>query len=275
MNATGIPYLDFGWNPCGFGCSRGCPTCWARTQAAGPYIRRNCEACGRFEVHFHPERLDQPGKRKKPAVIGVNFTGELFDPQRRPVEIMRVLDAAHSAPQHTYVFLTQRPDIARGICAERMEFYGWDVLPDNWVMGATATDCLQFEQNVNALSAIPARRWISLEPLSECIPWSAYAIDGVVIGCNNRPGEPWDMDWARQARDAAQAAGAKVYIKQLWMWRCGICGAGLQESPGGPCCACGQRSDHRWKRTLVKDPHGFPEDLRIRDLPWDLTTKEA
>ena len=30
MNRTGIPYLDFTWNPGGFGCSAGCPGCWAR-----------------------------------------------------------------------------------------------------------------------------------------------------------------------------------------------------------------------------------------------------
>ena len=68
MNKTGIPYLDFGWNPGGCGCSNGCDGCWARVKVAPRVGRINdCDDCKNFRVHFHPERLGDPAKRKKPG----------------------------------------------------------------------------------------------------------------------------------------------------------------------------------------------------------------
>lgn len=73
MNKTGIPYLDYVVNPGGYGCSKGCDGCWARRDALRRGKAIGCKQCENFEVHFHPKRLGEPAKRKKPAVIGVQF----------------------------------------------------------------------------------------------------------------------------------------------------------------------------------------------------------
>ena len=176
MNKTGIAYLDFAWNPCGFGCSHGCPTCFARRQATstGPTAPK-CPDCRAFLFHFHPERLERklsPAGHRKPAVIGVQFLGDLFDELRPSGEIYGVLAAVYAAPQHTYVFLTQRPAKA---AIHLMEWYstggGGHVtgggLPRNWNVGCTIKGPgPQAMEDIAALCQIRGRLWLSLEPLA-------------------------------------------------------------------------------------------------------------
>jgi len=246
MSKTGIPYLDFTWNPCGFGCSAGCPTCWARRLA--PRIGKNvrCAKCAAFEVHLHPERLDQPGRRKKPATIGVQFTGELFDPHRPGEEIDAVLAAARAAPQHTYVFLTQRPQIMIRHCGDwrrRIE--------DKWFHGFTVRHEMQMAGMYQALHRIRGKKWISAEPLVSPLDLTAgYTLDdlaGMVVGCDNNPKAPQpSTSWIRSIVDECRTADVPVYVKQI---RNGVTGR------------------------LLTNVEEFPVDLRVRELPWPLTTK--
>ena len=209
MNKTGIPYLDFCWNPGGFGCtnSANCPTCWSRRQATQPGpTRPTCPDCQAFRVHFHSERLTRklsPEGRRKPAVIGVQFLGDLFDPARPIEQILSVLELMQRAPQHTYVLLTQQPARAASVL-ERFyvsrtcpacngigsvtamrgvgEFQhaetihcrtcggqktvGW-ALPDNWFIGATIKQDYGAwtPSALIALLGIRGRRWLSIEPI--------------------------------------------------------------------------------------------------------------
>lgn len=272
MSRSGIPYLDFAWNPCGFGCSRGCPTCWAAAQARGPYIRRICEQCGRFAVHFHIERIDQPARRKKPAVIGVEFTGELFDrerPRRHP-------RGARCGPRGPLAY-DGVPDAQPGQGRR-----GTDGLAEDGRTQHAAGELVDWRHGdqqppvrprCNALHALPGHIWLSLEPLAGYIgEWMPDCIEGVIIGANNRASQPWSNDWARMARDAAQAAGAKVFIKQLWMCHCPRCDWWQEQHTD--CRACGlSTAGMHWK--LTREIRTFPADLRLRELPWTLTTKET
>ena len=86
MNKTGIDYLDFTWNPIAMRCapvSEGCANCWAIETAdrlshnpkLSGEVRRAYSGLGPVLVE---SRLQDPLKRKKPAVIGVQFMGDLF-----------------------------------------------------------------------------------------------------------------------------------------------------------------------------------------------------
>ncbi len=206
MNKTGIPYLDFCWNPCGYGCSNiaYCPTCWSRRQATGGGpTGPTCPDCKAFKVHFHAERMQRdksPEGRRKPAVVGVQFLGDLFD-QARPIEqILAVLELMTRAPQHTYVMLTQQPARAETVldrfytnhCCSACKGIGYipkmygqgdsqhaEEIPcrtcggrgylrglhDNWFIGATIKDAsgVWSTADLGHLLSISGRRWLSVE----------------------------------------------------------------------------------------------------------------
>lgn len=300
MNKTGISYLDLAWNPGGFGCSGGtggCPTCWARRQATGGGpTAPACEKCRRFEVHLHPERLGQPAARKKPAVVGVEFLGDLFDKARPMNETLRCLEAVAAAPQHTYVFLTQQPDRAENALRR---FYVQGRLPSNWFVGATIKSNAPAERRkLDALLRISGRLWLSLEPLygpvglSSVHAWSRTHTDSqmaapghvecIIFGDDNRPNQPHDLDWTRATIRTLPAGGqVKVFVKQIWLWACPRCGA-THDDPrgldlggtGDGRCPCGAAAGS-FRETLVHDASLYPADLQRRDLPWTLTNEKA
>lgn len=245
MNRTGIPYLDYTWNPGGCGCSKGCPHCWAREKVAGRVGRNiGCEACRNFEVHWHPERVEAPYHRQKPTTIGPQYTGELFDPQRPTEHIISVLIEARIAPQHTYVFLTQQPEIMAGPLLMANE-HEWS--RPNWFCGITARDQDQLAEGLTALRDIPHHIWLSAEPLEQWLDLKPYLprLHGVIIGTNNNAdaiqAQPeWIADMTRQC----EMAGVCVFVKQIRTYATG--------------------------RRLLTNPAEFPDYLAIRELVWPL-----
>lgn len=243
MTKTGIPYLDLTWSPSGFGCSKGCRTCWARKTAArfGPKV---CPDCRAFRPHFHPERLGEPSRRRKPAVIGVDFYADLFDPSRPITYIRNTILAANWDPQHEYVFLTERPNLAREaidsfLCATRTSR-----LPFNWYMGATIRNQAQANETDCEWQGLPGNRWLSLEPLEGPVmaDWNRIA-DSIIIGADNDPSVPWNDGWAL---DVVRNFSGPTYVKQIRL------------------------ADGR----LTDNPAFYPPELRRRELPWTLAKKE-
>ena len=248
MNKTGIPYLDMTWNPGGCGCSKGCDFCWAREKIAARVGRNiGCEACQKFEVHIHPERLTgtrAPDQRKRPVTVGVQFAGELFDPKRTGGHLTACLNAARRAPQHTYVFLTQQPQIMAGLDAmgNPAEFSR-----PNWFCGITARDQDQLAEGMIALRDIPHKIWISAEPLEQLLDLKPYTnrLWAVIIGTNNNADAPQAQpEWIAAMTRQCEVAGVCVFVKQL-----------RTADTGG---------------RLLTDPATFPDYLRIRELVWPL-----
>jgi protein gp37 len=95
-------YWDFGWQliegctP----CSPGCLHCWSLAKE-----RRFRKETG---VVFHPERLDRPLKRKKPAVYSI--WNDLLHDTIVFDQIISVVDIIKKCPQHKFLMLTKRPD---------------------------------------------------------------------------------------------------------------------------------------------------------------------
>jgi len=65
-------------------------------------------------VAWHPERLGVPLRRRKPAVIGVDFMSDLFHPSTPNEQIAAVFGVMAATPQHVYLLATKRPRRARG-----------------------------------------------------------------------------------------------------------------------------------------------------------------
>jgi protein gp37 len=282
VNKTGIPYLDFAWNPGGFGCSHGCPTCWARRQATstGPTAPA-CPDCRKFLVHFHPERLRgklAPDARKTPAVVGVQFLGDLFDLARPDAEPLEVLDACLAGCQHTYVFLTRQYERARASMGEwyrtRIETHGrglYDVTSRHWYVGTTCCTQEDYDRAAYLCGNTAWPWWVSMEPLTApIVPGEAHRPRGVVIGSDNQRTADCGVGAIRTTVRAFEAVGVPVYVKQMWLWHCPNCGASLEDHHAAwKCYQCG----HGMLTGLETNPTRFPVDLQRRDLPWTLTLK--
>ncbi len=294
----------YSWNPGGFGCSNlpDCPGCWSKgtTQRCSEDPAKFCPDCKAFRVHLHEERLAAPMNTQKPGVVLVNFTCDTFDKQRSDEDISKTLQAAQAAPQHTYIFLTKQAARMRAFFEDRhaLTFMRDGCLPDNWYFGLTVRNQADAEEKWNefigATLHLSGKRWLSLEPLwdgvdltsvltrwHDCFgdeyfsPMNALAdgqISGVIIGHDNRANGHGTktLRYIRSAVRQCEAAGVKVFVKQLWLWVCDRCGCVVESLPDGGCPDCGEGvcQSVRLRRSLAKDPLEFPPDLRCRDLPW-------
>ena len=205
MNRSKIAYTNaqvpwyYGWNPCGFGCSRGCPYCWAKGQSVRFGEHWKCEKCRTFEPHFHPERLDEPAKKKKAGVVLTDFTGEILSNLRWA---NRTFDAAFAAPWHEYVFLTHCGALINGLYT-----------PRNWHMGVSVTT------NDDWAKLMPRyKRWLSLEPFQYAPDFTGVDwCSGVIIGSEQQDRIPCDVAEVERVIHQCHEKNIPVYVKHLPM----------------------------------------------------------
>jgi protein gp37 len=124
MNKTKIPWADYTWNPI-IGCSaasEGCANCYAATVAHNKQNHPNAkirqayagltDEHGRWtgEVRFLWDRLGEPARLRKPAMIFVCSMSDIFNPKVCPVERSEVMARMGACARHTFMLLTKRPE---------------------------------------------------------------------------------------------------------------------------------------------------------------------
>ena len=193
MNKSSIEWTDYTWNPV-TGCKHGCPYCYARKIAER--FRGGDAWPNGFDPMFHPERMDDPQKMKKPQTIFVCSMADLFG-DWVPYEWQhRVFDACMDASRHTYIFLTKNP---RGmeVALARWKDEHHLMIDENaeaferWWFGVSDGDRI-YEGNYDpivALRRVPSKNlFISFEPL--LIQYEAVNLHGikqVIIGAQTNP----------------------------------------------------------------------------------------
>jgi protein gp37 len=318
MQKTNIGYLTHTWNPIAMRCtpvSEACKFCW-HLDVADRHARNPClpdavrVARGGGEFALLEKELDAPLRRKKPAVIGVQFMGDLCHKDVHDDWFQLVVAVAAMAPQHTFIILTKRADRMRRLLtggqaledldvahSMAMEEHGhhvfdlnarrrddgrataWqfseDGLPPNIFWGTTVENAKHLDR-IDDLLAIPGKRFLSVEPMLGALdiewalrgwcprhrrapfahaldigrgacPGSGYGshfydirrIDGVIIGNEKPPHRIIPLDHVRDLVEQCRAAGVPCFVKQL--------------------CINGK---------VTSDVEDFPEDLRVRELPW-------
>lgn len=190
---TGISWADATWNPVA-GCqhvSDGCENCYAAREASGRLRHLPAYAGlatgGRFtgEVRLLPERLDKPYRWRKPRLIFVTSTSDLFHKGVPDQYIARVFAAMHDADWHIFQVLTKRPGrmrsllssdrfrdlLARELSASRGPDYRYTSdqprwpLPNVW-LGVSVENQHWASVRIPVLLDTPAVvRWVSAEPL--------------------------------------------------------------------------------------------------------------
>lgn len=219
------------WNPT-TGCSptsEGCTHCYARRMSrrlAGRF--GYLKAPHHFDITLHPDRLEVPLRRKKPATYFVVSMGDLFHKNVPTSFIMDVWAVMAHAKWHTFLVLTKRSEHMLRFATEAAKFYGAPL--KNIIGMVTAENQEQADRRIVDLIQSPfALRGVSCEPLLEAIDLRQlglrffkthrHYLDWVICGGETGPGaRPMHPDWARGLRDQCQAAGVKYFFKQHGEW---------------------------------------------------------
>ena len=226
-------YWDKAWNVID-GCTKvsaGCKRCWAERLADRFWGDRKFT-----DIRFHPERLEQPLHWKKPRVVFVCMTGDLFHNLVSPDWIDSIFEVISACPQHTFICLTKRPENIEAKIYDVTErahirsLGGGDYLPNVILMTS-------IENQETANRRIPkllevSGGWkfgVSYEPMLGPVDlppsWMDKAryfelgtLDWVVLGGESGPkARPMHPDWARSVRDQCNAAGVPFFMKQIYI----------------------------------------------------------
>lgn len=216
MQKTGIEYLTHTWNPIAMRCtpaSVGCQKCW-HLRMANRLAGNDCFARERQKAYsgdgppiLLPDELAAPLRLRKPAVVGVQFMGDLFHEAVHAEWIHLVVAVAAMAPRHTFVILTKRPgrmvdtlsdmdmlDVAQSMAFEEYGHHVFDVharrrddgratawqfadgMPPNIILGASVEDQPTADERVPLLLQTPtAKRIVSYEPALGGVDFTAIS----------------------------------------------------------------------------------------------------
>lgn len=205
-----IGWCDYTWTPI-TGCMRNCWYCYVKRL-------RNYNR----DPKFHPARLTEPLKLKKPAKIFVCSTADLFGEWVMEDWIKQVLDIIKQCPQHTFQLLTK--------CPERIaEFIEPLQQPNIW-LGVTVEHTkylsrlkvLQFIARQYGLTKIFA----SFEPLfsgMELGEQELSELNWIIIGAYTgkdaelvRPKPGWIIDLITKANEFKISIFMKDNLKPAW-----------------------------------------------------------
>lgn len=243
MGISKIEWTDKVWNPI-TGCfpvSEGCQHCYAKRMANRLKGRYGYPKDDPFSVTFHPDRLDEPLRWKKPSRIFVCSMGDLFH-ENIPLEVLKnIFKSMEScATNHKFLLLTKRPQRMVNWFKEyyRPQYIGTTLIDPNYPdtriwAGVSVENQRTADERIPILLQIPAaKRFVSVEPMlgavniyptpmhkgTECLDW-------VICGGETGPGaRPMHPDWVRSLRDQSQAAGVPFFFKSWGDYIEGGCG---------------------------------------------------
>ncbi len=167
-----------------------------------------------FYPRFWPERIDQIRTRKKPAGIFMDDMSDWMADYWLREWTEAELQVMRDCPQHWFYTLTKQPqNLAK-----------WAPFPNNCFVGLTITKRLD---GIGYMASVNAKvKYICFEPLlyynvdvltaSEL--FRVNGIKGVIIGGQTKPTRLPKIVEVRLIVDAADKAGAKVFLKDNLGW---------------------------------------------------------
>lgn len=213
---SSIEWTEQTWNPA-TGCTKvspGCQNCYAEAMA------RRLKGIGvkgyekGFALTLHPDRLNEPLMRKKPAVYFVNSMSDMFHEDIPDDYIRQVFDVIKSVPQHTFQILTKR--------AERMEyFFNSNDVPANAWMGVSVENKKHGMPRIEYLRNIKAHiRFLSIEPLLEDLgALDLSDIQWVIVGGESGPRpRPMKPKWVERIKMQCEDCNVSFFFKQWGGW---------------------------------------------------------
>ena len=201
IKKTNIEWTDFTWK-ISTGWLHGCPYC---------YIKRFMQDT---TPKFHTERLTEPRKLKKPSLIFVANTGDLFGNWNTDEQIQSVLYEIRHNSQHIFQILTKNAD----------RLVGFNFPQNAWV-GASITKPRDLHR-IDALNHVGATvRFVSFEPLLNYMPDIDFGlINWAIVGAesqgnaNTPKDEENSKKWAKGLIEQIQKAKIPLFLKPNLRW---------------------------------------------------------
>ena len=239
---TKIEWTDETWNPI-TGCtaiSEGCKNCYARRMAQRLKGRFGYPEDEPFRVTFHPDRLNQPFKWKKPRMIFVCSMGDLFHKDVKVSQLNMIFTVISISWEldlgHKFLILTKRPKKMKKYIEEHGNYEtaicSYDT--SNVWLGVTAENQKRADERIPILLQILTKvRFVSVEPMLEEIDIDDvrnhydYAtgeidkpfIDWVIAGPETGPGKrECKPEWIRHLCEQTHAAGLPFFDKTKKNW---------------------------------------------------------
>jgi protein gp37 len=203
-----IAWCDYTWSTI-TGCLHGCKFGPNKTPCYAEVIAerfRGSKAFPKgFDPQFHPNRLSDPEKVKRPSRIFVCSMSDLFGSWVPDEWIEKTLESITKYHWHTFQLLTKAP---------------WNVLnwkfPDNVWLGATITGGLgQEDKRLECVKNFPARvRFLSCEPMEGPVDVSKANPHWVIIGSATGKGafQP-KAEWVQEIEYYCNKNGIPVFHK--------------------------------------------------------------
>jgi len=248
---TKIEWATESWNPI-TGCtpiSEGCQHCYAKRMAQRLKGRYGYPKDGPFRVTFHPDRLEQPLRWKKPRMVFVSSMGDLFHDGINCKDIEDIFDVMRqcSVFGHTFMLLTKRPwNVSQYWEWRKSEYLSLNqncIWPDNVWLGVTVESNKYLWRIEESLKIKTAVHFVNLEPMlgpvhlfpctrcngkgtfilsgtsnicPVCQGKGKYALDWVILGGETGPGaRPMELQWARDVLNQCKSTGTPFFIKQI------------------------------------------------------------
>ncbi len=202
----GIETCEYTWNPI-TGCKHGCEYCYLKRKEHQLKIDM-------MTPGYKPQLLNDPARRKKPALIFVGSSGDMFGDWVPDKQIQSVMDVVINNGRHTYQFLTKNPGRYRDILYYIRSPHCW--------FGTSFDGTEKTINNIKILNeAIPSSvatslKFVSFEPLLHDPPddLDLTGINWIIIGANTNRGARKPCDgWAIKLINIARRDGAAIYIK--------------------------------------------------------------
>ena len=258
------------------------------------------------ELQMFEDRLEAPLRWKKPCRVFVNSMSDLFHEDVPFESIDRVFAVMRLCPQHTFQVLTKRAHRMAQYFGEndglttplRIEHQAqlmegksddgtwaqglipWPI-PNVW-LGVSVENQEQADKRIPWLLKVPAAvRFLSVEPMLGPIELSEWMCtvrvehngDGdtqevackpdihwvIVGGESGTDARPCSLDWVRPLKQQCHAVGVPFFFKQ----------AGSFPSTGILVA-----SALHFKDKKGSDPSEWPEDLRVREFPKEVSDEK-
>jgi protein gp37 len=169
-----------------------------------------------FDLRLAPHKLEEPLRQRKPSMIFVNSTSDLFHRDVPESYIRQVCDVMMQASRHTYQVLTKRSERMRDLLNSQSfcdvatsDHIWWGVSCENRKHGLPRIQHLR--------EAKVKHRFVSAEPLLEQLGavnlrGIHWLIVGGESGCSARP---FDVAWAEDLQLQCAKHGTAFFAKQL------------------------------------------------------------
>ena len=163
------------------------------------------------EIRYDPGWYHETPSYKTPSKIFIGSTMEIFGNWVKDEWIEDILTKTSIFPQHTFIFLTKKPE----------NLSKWSPFPDNCWIGCSTPTAWQYDRTIEDLRHIEARlKFLSFEPLCDRIAISPKQLERsgirwVILGqetpVSKKVHLPWQ--WFSEVVEAADSTGIPVFLK--------------------------------------------------------------